>query len=147
RMDEAKGKALSARAVVLLKEVVRSGGADFGRMDDDPDLDPLRDDPAFAELMKPGRPGRRFAAVWAGDAAIEAVVVAGLDPDAHLRRARDLAARGYRPVAWSLARVGDDGPPVSASVWHRPLVRGEAKDRLAGRQARAAVALVRLGKA
>jgi serine/threonine protein kinase/formylglycine-generating enzyme required for sulfatase activity/tetratricopeptide (TPR) repeat protein len=147
RVDEERTKALAARAVVLLEQVVRGGDADFGRMDDDPDLDPLRDDPAFAELMKAGRPGLRFAAVWAGDPAIEAVAVSGLDPDAHLRRARDLAARGYRPVAWSSARVGDDGPPVSASVWHGPVVREEVKDRLAGRQARAAVALVRLGKA
>ncbi len=40
-----------------------------------------------------------------------------------------------------------EGPPLSASVWHRPLVASEAKDRLAERQARAAVALVRLGRA
>ena len=32
-----------------------------------------------------------------------------------------------------------------ASVWHRPLVSESAKDELAERQARAAVALVRLG--
>jgi hypothetical protein len=35
--------------------------------------------------------------------------------------------------------------PVTASVWHRPLVPEEAKDRLARRQANAAVALLRLG--
>ena len=36
---------------------------------------------------------------------------------------------------------------MTASVWHRPVVKEEAKDRLAERQARAAVALVRMGKA
>ena len=36
---------------------------------------------------------------------------------------------------------------MTASVWHRPVVAEEAKDRLAERQARAAVALVRLGHA
>ena len=36
---------------------------------------------------------------------------------------------------------------MTASVWHRPTVQEEVKDRLAERQARAAVALVRLGKA
>ena len=36
---------------------------------------------------------------------------------------------------------------MTASVWHRPTVAEEVKDRLAERQARAAVALVRMGKA
>ena len=36
---------------------------------------------------------------------------------------------------------------MTASVWHRPVVSEEVKDQLAERQARAAVALVRLGKA
>ena len=36
---------------------------------------------------------------------------------------------------------------MTASVWHRPLIPEEVKDRLAERQARAAVALVRMGKA
>jgi formylglycine-generating enzyme required for sulfatase activity len=36
--------------------------------------------------------------------------------------------------------------PLTVSVWHRPLVPEEAKDRLAKRQANAAVALLRLGR-
>ena len=36
---------------------------------------------------------------------------------------------------------------MTASVWHRPVITEETKDRLAERQARAAVALVRMGKA
>ena len=36
---------------------------------------------------------------------------------------------------------------IAASVWHHPVESEEAKDRLAERQARAAVALVRLGRA
>ena len=36
---------------------------------------------------------------------------------------------------------------MTASVWHRPVITEEVKDRLAERQARAAVALVRMGKA
>ncbi len=71
----------------------------------------------------------------------------GLDPSDHLRRCRDLAAQGYRPVSWSVARTLPDGPPVTASVWQRPVVSEQVKDELAERQARAAVALVRLGRA
>ena len=36
---------------------------------------------------------------------------------------------------------------MTASVWHRPVITEETRDRLAERQARAAVALVRMGKA
>ena len=40
-----------------------------------------------------------------------------------------------------------DGPPIAASVWHRPVITEETKDQLAERQARAAIALLRMGKA
>ena len=86
-------------AFSLLREAVQDGDADFGRMDEDADLDPIRDDPAFAEIMKAGHPDRRYAAVWSSDAtSFEAIPVYGLDPAAHLRRCRELAAQGYRPV-------------------------------------------------
>src|SRR5262249_47020400 len=47
----------------------------------------------------------------------------------------------------SVARTTPDGPLVTASVWHHPFVPEEIEDRLAGRKARAAVALIRLGHA
>ena len=130
-----------------IERLVQSGDADFDRMDEDPDLDPVRDHHAFAEVMKAGHPDRRYAAVWTTDPAIEAVAVSGLDPAAHLRRARDLVAQKYRPVSWSVTRIAAERPLATASVWHRPVVQEEAKDRFAERQARAAVALVRLGQA
>ena len=127
----------------------RSGTAtsSFARLDDSFAFDALRGDPAFLSLLAAGHPDRRYAGVWSTEARFEAATLDGLDPAEHLRRGRELAARGYRPVAWSVSRTAPEGPPVSASVWHRPLVPAEAKDRLAQRQARAAVALVRLGKA
>jgi formylglycine-generating enzyme required for sulfatase activity/tetratricopeptide (TPR) repeat protein len=145
--DAEVGRALRARAVDLLKGLVQSGDADFGRMDEDPDLDPVRDDPVFAEVMKAGHPDRRYAAVWINDPAIETIAVSGLDPAAHLRRARDLVAQKYRPVSWSATRIAPERPLVTASVWLRPAVQEHAKDWLAERQARAAAALVRLGQA
>ncbi len=35
---------------------------------------------------------------------------------------------------------------MTASVWHRPVISEQAKDQLAQRQARAAIALIRMGK-
>src|SRR5262249_5173728 len=61
--DAGQGRVLAARAIGLLKGLVQSGDADFGRMDEDPELDPVRDDPALAEVMDSGHPDRRYAAV------------------------------------------------------------------------------------
>ena len=66
------------------------------------------------------------------------------------RRLTSDAAASYPPTDTGLCRCRDGvqrptWPAVMASVWHRPIVRESAKDELAERQARAAVALVRLG--
>jgi Sulfatase-modifying factor enzyme 1 len=131
----------------LLREAVKNDDADFGKMDEDADLDPVRDEPAFAEIMKAGNVERRYAAVWSSDASFEAIAIYGLDPAAQEQKCRELIAQGYRPASWSASRTTFEGPLVTASVWHRPVVSEEFKDRLAERQARAAVALVRMGKA
>ena len=115
-------------------------------MQEDADLDPIRDLPAFAEMMKVGHLDRQYTAVWTGDVRFEANPIVGLDPTAHLQRCRELESQGYRMVALSVARTSPEGPPVTASVWHRPVITDEIKDHLAERQARAAVALLRMGK-
>jgi serine/threonine protein kinase/formylglycine-generating enzyme required for sulfatase activity/tetratricopeptide (TPR) repeat protein len=147
RTDGVKARTLAERALALLANGTRDNDVSFNLLDDSPDLDPLRDDPALARILDAGHPERRFAAVWSTEARFEAVSLDALDPAEHLRRGRELAARGYRPTAVSVSRCSADGPAVAASVWHRPLVSSEVKDRLAERQARAAVALVRLDKA
>src|SRR5262249_59047438 len=96
---------------------------------------------------KEALPDRRYVSVGDPDASFEAIPVYGLDPAAHLQKCRELTAQGYRPVSLSLARVTPEGPLVTASVWHRPVVEEGVKDRLAERQARAAGALARMGKA
>jgi formylglycine-generating enzyme required for sulfatase activity/tetratricopeptide (TPR) repeat protein len=145
--DKAKGRQLAERCLQLLRETVKNDDDDFGRMDEDADLDAIRDDPAFAEIMKAGHPDRRYAAAWSSDASFEATAVYGLDPVAHLRKCQDLIAHDYRPVSWSASRTATEGPLVTASVWHRPVIAEEARDRLAERQARAAVVLVRMDEA
>jgi formylglycine-generating enzyme required for sulfatase activity len=98
--------------------------------------------------MKAGHPERRYAAVWSSDAAsFEAIPLHGLDPATHLQKCLELIAEGYRPVCLSVARTVPGASLVTASVWHRPTVQEDVKDRLAERQARATIALVRMGKA
>ena len=101
RSDKAKRRQRADRCLQLLGEAVKSDDADFGKMDEDSDLDPIRDDPAFAEIMKEGHPDRRYAAVWSSDPRFEAIPIYGLDPAAQLQKSRELIAHGYRPVSWS----------------------------------------------
>ena len=133
------------RAIQLLRAAIDNGYSYFDHIQEDTDLDPIRGLPAFGELIAAGQSDRRHDAVWIADARFERAALYGLDAEAHLRRCRELTDDGYRPVSLSGSRTTSDGPAVMASVWHRPVVSESAKDELAERQARAAVALVRLG--
>jgi formylglycine-generating enzyme required for sulfatase activity len=147
RPGRAGGQGQAGRAIELLRAATADGYSDYDHMREDSDLDPIRDLPAFGELMKPGHPDRRYAAVWTSDPRSEGTASFGLDSEGHLRRCRELAVQGYRPVSLSASRTTPDGPPATASAWHRPMVSEPTRDELAERQARAAVALVRLGQA
>ena len=124
-----------------------NGYADYNHMQEDADLDPLRELPAFVEIMKAGHLDRSYAAVWTGDFRFEA------SPTLWSRSDRSSPAVPGTGVAGlshgrSLGRPDfSQGPPITASVWHRPVITEETKDQLAERQARAAIALLRMGKA
>ena len=94
RKDQARSKSLSERALSLLRKAIENGYADYRHMQEDADLDPLRQLPAFADIMKPGHLDRSYAAVWTGDFRFEASPLLGLDPAAHLQRCRELAVAG-----------------------------------------------------
>jgi formylglycine-generating enzyme required for sulfatase activity len=147
RTDRSRSASHVERAIGLLQSAIRKGFTDYDRVQDDFELDPIRERPGFAEIIEGRHPDRRYAVTWSADARFEATAVRGVDPVEHLRRGRALLSQGYRPVAISVARTTPDGPLVTASVWYRPLVTEEIKDRLAEQQARAAIALVRLGHA
>ena len=131
----------------MLRAAIAGGYSHDDHIQEDTDLDPIRGLPAFRELMAAGQPDRLPDAAWVHDARFERAACYGLDPEAHLRRCRELAVEGFRPVALTESRTAAHGPPVLASVWHRLLVGDLARDELAERQARAAVALVHLGRA
>ena len=147
KKDPAKGRDRAERAIHLLQTAIQNGYSDYNHMQEDADLDPIRDLPAFIEIMKVGHLDRSYAAVWAGDYLFEPSPLLGLNPTAHLQRCRELVAQGYRMVALSVARTSPGGLPIAASVWHRPVITEETRDQLAERQARAAIALVRFGQA
>ena len=146
RKELARSRSLSERALSLLRKAIENGYDEYKHMQEDADLDPLRGLPAFADIMKAGHLKRSYTAVWTGEFQFSASPIFGLDPAAHLKRCRELVGHGYRMVALSVARTSPDGPLVTASVWHVPVITEETRDQLAKRQARAAVALLRMGK-
>jgi formylglycine-generating enzyme required for sulfatase activity/tRNA A-37 threonylcarbamoyl transferase component Bud32 len=97
-------------------------------------------------------PERRYGGCFAKSTAFDYVLVFGRTPEQQLRRGRELAAQGYRPAAMCLAsRLASRGrqpsdSTIAASLWHRPVIAEDIKERLAKRQANAAVALLRLGR-
>jgi serine/threonine protein kinase/formylglycine-generating enzyme required for sulfatase activity len=95
-----------------------------------------------APLPGDEHPEYRYASCWRPDATLDQVAAYGLDPAAHLARCRSWVKQGYRPAALTVAAPG----PVAASLWHRPVITEDEKERLAKRQANAAVALLRLGQ-
>ncbi len=92
-------------------------------------------------------PERHYAGVFQTGGAFDSVPLLGLPPAAQRDRCRELAQQGYRPAALAVGDFPGHGGLVSASVWHRPLIPDDSKENLAKRQANAAVALLRLGRA
>ena len=85
-------------------------------------------------------------AVWNVSTRFESKALHGMSITEQLVSGHQLTTDGYRPVAISVAPSREGGLPVATSVWHRPLVSEEVKDRLARRQANAAVALLKLDR-
>jgi formylglycine-generating enzyme required for sulfatase activity len=139
-------KAHAARAAALLGNAVANGFRDLARVKELPVWDAVRDDPAIAAVLAAAKPDRCYSALWwHGGEGVESEEAHGTGPGEHLDRCRGFAARGFRPVAVSVFWPGEGKPPVACSVWHRPEPEA-ARDALAKRQARAAVALFRLGQ-
>ena len=67
KKDPAKGRDRAERAIHLLQTAIQNGYADYRHMQQDADLDPLRQLPAFADIMEAGHLDRSYAAVWTGD--------------------------------------------------------------------------------
>jgi serine/threonine protein kinase/formylglycine-generating enzyme required for sulfatase activity len=135
------------KALALLKGAVANGFMDFRKMDTDADLAALREHPDFVALLRQGNLDRSYSIAWhKSSTAFVSEESHGLEPGAHLAHCRELARRGFRPMSIAVAWIGQNKPPVTASVWHQPVVAEADKETLARRQAQAEVILLRLGQ-
>ncbi|WP_435011955.1 protein kinase domain-containing protein (plasmid) [Tundrisphaera lichenicola] len=89
-------------------------------------------------------PALLTTALWNVNTRFESRVIHGPSIVEHRFLGTQLATDGFRPAKVSVIAGPEHGLPVAVTVWHRPLVPEEARDRLARRQANAAVALLRL---
>ena len=83
------------------------------------------------------------AGTWHELLAFEGTELHGLEPLQHLRRCRELAGQGWRPLALSVA-VPETGVRVAASSWQRPVIPAGDQLALVHRQSRAAAGLLHL---
>lgn len=88
-----------------------------------------------------------YATVWRASDSITAATRFDLNPEQHLEECRQLAEEGFRPVAISVGTDSLAEQVRTASVWHRPVISEQDQERLARRQANAAIALLRMDEA
>ncbi|MFK8112563.1 MAG: SUMF1/EgtB/PvdO family nonheme iron enzyme [Rubripirellula sp.] len=136
-------KVFASRAISLLKEAIDQGYVDFTKLENDADLDPIRDARGFGDILQTGQRSLRYAAVWNNNIWLESRELHGLTPQEQLTKCRELGDEGFRIASINTALIHDQ--LVSASVWHRPLVRESDKERLARQQANAAIAAMQMG--
>ena len=133
------------RALALLNDALRHGFTDFEYLRTERRLEGLRTQPGFRDLLAATHQNLTYVALFRQAEGLESSTLEGMDPAWHLERCRELAARGYRPVAIALTQGGDGLPPVTASVWHRPRLTPAALEAQVRHQGRAASALAHLG--
>lgn len=144
--DPTKAKLYAERALNLLQTAIAKGYQNYDQLQSNANLDALRGRPDFAALLEAGKLNRHYAAIWHPVPGLTSKEVHGLSPSEHLARCQQLIAEGYRPVSFSAAAVQNQTVPVTASVWQRPIVPDEQVEQLALRQAKAAVALLKLNQ-
>jgi hypothetical protein len=114
-----------------------------------------RDKDTWNEGSREHNSGVAYATTWWSGVSFESHALAELSPEEHLKQCAELERNGYRPMGISAIEVpAKPGEPseraqsriVTASVWRRPLVSEDDKDRLAERKAVAAISLYLLGK-
>ena len=120
KKDPAKGRDRAERAIRLLRTAIQNGYSDYNHMQEDSDLDPLRELPAFAVIMKAGHLDRSYAAVWAGDFRFEASPPSLVSIP--LLSSSSAGNLWHRAIAWSpsrspgLPQVDPRSPPRSGTA-------------------------------
>jgi hypothetical protein len=139
-------KANAERAIGHLKEAIVHGYNEYKQLHEDPDLDAIRSEPDFQDLMPLSREEVQYSGIWRASDTMESQEFHGLTPSQCVQRCRSLATHGYRPAAIAVASFDESEALFTASVWHRPVAQLVDRTALAKRQAKAAIALIHLNR-
>ena len=142
-----KTRLYAERAIQLLGNAIEAGYNDFSHLEEDADLDPIRNLAGYEKLLSGRNVDVRYAAVWNVNPEFVSENLFGLPAAAHLAQCQRLASAGYRPVAISSLASGSENDQIqTGSVWHLPQVPSDSRLQWAQRKANAAAALARLSQ-
>ncbi|MBU6239527.1 MAG: SUMF1/EgtB/PvdO family nonheme iron enzyme, partial [Planctomycetes bacterium] len=155
--DDMHRQRYRALAIEVLEQLVASGYSNGSQLINDIDLISLHEQPRFLETidrLAPFTP-QPIAGIWSVDTAIETQVLPDVSPNEGRGwidpgQVSKYIAEGWRPTAIAVNDWGDspasNPSPYAAIVLTRPLVPDDAKESLAKRQARCAIALYQMGE-
>lgn len=104
-----------------------------------------------ARLYPPDNDGKigddlQISALWNVSSKYESRFVCCPTPEEYLELSQSMIAEGFRPRAACSLISSASKSQTCLSIWYRPLICEKAKDRLAKRQANAAVALLKMSR-
>ena len=141
--DDVKADRYAEMAIKMLRRAVDAGYVKFLSMQQDPNMDPIRDSEQFRACISKGNLRLRYNGFSNTSPELRSAIHYGRNPEQHLKQCRRLADSGYRPAEVSAAWV--DGRVVTASAWHVPLVDSQVLEHSAKRKANAVIASIKLG--
>lgn len=143
-----------SQAIDILEDLIARGYTDISHLENDIDLVALHDQPRFLDLIETISPSLPMAGVWSVNTQIETQVIPGqpaysnrswIDP----QEISTLAAENWRPLAIAATDWGtpqsETPAPYASIILERPLIPDDEKERLAKKQALAAIALYQMG--
>ena len=142
--DPAETRPFLDFAMDLLNRAIDAGYQDGDSLRADADLAALYEDPGFARVLT-RLPA--YATTTRENTQFESRVVSNLSTALQLNEAEALRNEGFRPIAFAVASLDSHPKLTSASLWHRPWIPEETKERNAMRRANAAVVLASVGQA
>lgn len=142
--DEQKSQECVHRGVALMEQALDAGYTRFEHLRQDPDLDALRTDTKFQQLLHIDPEELIYTGAWNPSRNLESRELHGLSLKEHLRKSRQLVLDGYRAINVSAIASPQDSSIVTASIWVRPRTSNAVRESLNKQKAQAAAALLRM---
>ncbi|MHB0958142.1 MAG: protein kinase domain-containing protein [Pirellulaceae bacterium] len=139
--DPAQAQTYGRRGVAWLRDELK---LDTRFLQSQPGLEALQPLPEFQEYLAADNSDRAYISINSTSSHRQSRAVFDVTPEELTAESREMVAAGWRPVSVAVTQVHSGGELVSVSAWHLPVVDDAMRDEFSQRQARAAVATLRL---